>query len=198
VLFVVLLQVARPMPPRSSSPTRSIPAGVDVLPIGALTPGAAGTLSAADLCRGHRAPRTSISPALRQAVLRQYRMEDLSPDEYELDYLITPELGGVADARNLWPERYDSAVWTPHVKDDLERVMPQLVCAGAVDLATAQREIAQNWIAAYQKYFKTDRPLPRQAGVADDDDDDDEIRIRRTGTIARAERIVIAPLIGRR
>ena len=27
-----------------------------------------------------------------------------------------------------------------------------LVCAGKLDLKTAQREIASNWIEAYQKY----------------------------------------------
>jgi hypothetical protein len=34
------------------------------------------------------------------------------------------------------------------------------VCAEKVDLQTAQQDIAVNWIAAYQKYFNTDRPLP--------------------------------------
>ena len=30
-----------------------------------------------------------------------------------------------------------------------------------LDLATAQREIATNWIEAYKKYFHTDQPLAR-------------------------------------
>jgi hypothetical protein len=34
-----------------------------------------------------------------------------------------------------------------------------MVCAGKLDLSTAQREIATDWIAAYKKYFHTDRPL---------------------------------------
>jgi hypothetical protein len=34
-----------------------------------------------------------------------------------------------------------------------------LVCEGRLDLPTAQREIATNWIAAYKKYFHTDKPL---------------------------------------
>jgi len=33
-----------------------------------------------------------------------------------------------------------------------------LVCAGALDLKTAQREIATDWIAAYRKYVGTDIP----------------------------------------
>ena len=43
-----------------------------------------------------------------------------SPDEYELDYLITPELGGLADRRNLWPEPYGLRSWNAHAKDALE------------------------------------------------------------------------------
>jgi hypothetical protein len=34
-----------------------------------------------------------------------------------------------------------------------------MVCRGDVDLATAQRDIATDWIAAYRKYFHADRPV---------------------------------------
>src|SRR4029077_15433286 len=85
--------------------------------------------------------------------------------EYELDYLITPELGGSEDRLNLWPERYGGRVWNARVKDELEQLLPQLVCRGHVDLATAQRDIAVNWIAAYKKYFHTDRPVATGAAV---------------------------------
>jgi hypothetical protein len=40
-----------------------------------------------------------------------------------------------------------------------------MVCAGEVDLATAQRDIATDWIAAYKKYFHTDRPLSFQSDL---------------------------------
>jgi hypothetical protein len=29
-------------------------------------------------------------------------------------------------------------------------------------LSTAQREISQNWVAAYKKYFHTSEPLPER------------------------------------
>jgi hypothetical protein len=86
-------------------------------------------------------------------------MEAVSDDEYELDFLITPELGGTNDRRNLWPERYSSQVWNARVKDELERLLPQLVCQRKLDVAIAQRDIAANWIAAYKKYFHTSHPL---------------------------------------
>ena len=95
-------------------------------------------------------------------------MEGLPDADYELDYLITPELGGSSDRRNLWPERYGARVWNARVKDELERLLPTLVCRGAVDLADAQRDIAANWIAAYQKYFHTDRPVIAEARAVRD------------------------------
>ena len=39
-----------------------------------------------------------------------------------------------------------------HVKDRLENKLHSMVCKGEIDLKTAQREIATDWIAAYKKY----------------------------------------------
>jgi hypothetical protein len=140
------------------------------LPIRALTPGAAARIDREALCAGKLPARSPIAASTRQAVLRQYRMEGVPEQEYELDYLITPELGGTSDPRNLWPERYASGPWNARVKDDLERLLPQLVCQGSVDLTTAQRAIADNWIAAYKRYLRTDRPLAQRTAAIDDDD----------------------------
>jgi hypothetical protein len=65
----------------------------------------------------------------------------------------------VEDIHNLWPEPYSSSPWNAHVKDALEEHLHQMVCAGKLDLSTAQRDIATDWIAAYKKYFHTDKPL---------------------------------------
>lgn len=135
------------------------------LPIRALTPGATERVTADDLCAGRGPSKVAIDPAVRQAVLHDYRLDGLSDEEYELDYLITPELGGSADRRNLWPERYGSRVWNARVKDELEGLLPSLVCHGEVDLTTAQHDIAADWIAAYKKYFHTDRPVRSEARV---------------------------------
>ena len=128
--------------------------------------------------RGRRAcvstqPQSSprrLPVALRDQVLRQYRMERVSPADYELDYLITPELGGAPEAANLWPERYGLPNWNARVKDQLEDLLPRLVCSRAVPLAVAQQAIAGDWIAAYKKYFNTSVPLSGQAHLRDDDD----------------------------
>jgi hypothetical protein len=129
------------------------------LPVASLTPGATRPITTDELCAGARQDMRVIAESVRREVLRDYGMEAVSDDEYELDYLITPELGGTSDRRNLWPERYSSRLWNARVKDELERLLPQLVCQRKLDLETAQRDLADNWIAAYKKYFHTNHPL---------------------------------------
>jgi len=143
----------------------------EVRPVSYLTPGATRPVAVADLCVRRASSLQAIPARVRLAVLRDYRMESLPEHDYELDYLITPELGGSGDRRNLWPERYSSALWNARVKDELEQLLPTLVCAGTLPLAVAQRDMAADWVAAYKKYFRTDRPLhvyPPAEAAADD------------------------------
>jgi anti-sigma factor RsiW len=141
-----------------------------VLPVASITPGATWDITATELCAGTRHTRT-ITAAMRAEVVAAYRVEQVPQDRYELDYLITPELGGATDTRNLWPQAYASPVWNARIKDALEQLLPELVCSGKIDLETAQREIASDWIAAYKRYFNTDVPLQAHRGLRADDDD---------------------------
>ena len=105
-------------------------------------------------------PKNRVVPtALRQRVFEEYGIPYAHPEAYEVDYLITPALGGADDIHNLWPQSYSSTAWNARVKDALEDRMRDMVCQGNLDLAVAQSEIASDWIAAYKKYFHTDRPL---------------------------------------
>jgi hypothetical protein len=126
-------------------------------PRNTLTPGETRAITVSDVCRAESG--TPIVPvSLQQKVFQEYGIAAARPNTYEVDYLITPELGGANSIRNLWPEPY-STVWNAHVKDALEDRLHDLVCQGKVDLPTAQREIATDWIGAYKKYFHTSRPL---------------------------------------
>lgn len=124
-----------------------------------LTPGATVPVTQREVCGTVEPPVATIPVSLQQKVFERYGVA-LRPDQYEVDYLITPELGGATDIRNLWPEPYHNAVWNAHVKDQLEDRLHSMVCHGEVDLATAQRDIATDWIAAYRKYFHADAPIP--------------------------------------
>ncbi len=125
-----------------------------------LTPGATRRVTVGDVCSmAHEEVIGEVSTSLRQEVFREYGIMSPHAEDYEIDYLIAPGLGGVEDIHNLWPEPYTSRTWNAHVKDALEERLHQMVCSGQLDLPTAQRDIATNWIAAYKKYFHTDRPL---------------------------------------
>jgi hypothetical protein len=124
-----------------------------------VTPGAAILLSRAQVCAAANENNRPVPGSLQRAVLKEYGIAGNEARAYEVDYLITPALGGAEDIHNLWPQPYAVTDWNAHVKDALEDHLRDLVCTGRLDLATAQRDISTDWIAAYRKYFHTDKPL---------------------------------------
>jgi len=76
----------------------------------------------------------------------------------KVDHLISLELGGSNSLKNLWPQSYVTLPYNAHKKDVLENKLHALVCSGAIDLKTAQHEIATDWIGAYRKHVGTDIP----------------------------------------
>jgi hypothetical protein len=130
-----------------------------MIPDRSLTPGATVLMSREEVCRATSTKNKPVSSALQREVFREYGIRSAKPYAYEVDYLITPALGGADDIRNLWPESYEAIVWNARVKDQLEDYLRDRVCAGTLDLATAQQDLAVNWIDAYKRYFHTDQPL---------------------------------------
>jgi len=136
----------------------------NAVPDHTLTPGATRRVAISDVCAmPHEEVVRDVPAAVRQEVFQEYGIANARAKDYEIDFLIAPGLGGVEDIHNLWPEPFTSPTWNAHVKDDLEEQLHQMVCAGTVDLSTAQNDIATNWIAAYKKYFHTDKPLAERS-----------------------------------
>jgi hypothetical protein len=136
------------------------PFEVGALPRHSLTPGATRSVAIGDVCSmAHEEVVREVSASMRQKVFEEYGIMNAGAQEYEIDYLIAPGLGGADDIHNLWPQPYASQTWNARVKDALEERLHQLVCSGNLDLPTAQREISTDWIAAYKKYFHSDKPL---------------------------------------
>ena len=100
-------------------------------------------------------PPSSYTTALKREQIAAYGYSDARLADYEEDHLIPLELGGApADPANLWPEPYavSLADGTPdgaRVKDQLEDRLHDLVCTGALGLATAQREITADWVRTW-------------------------------------------------
>ena len=103
-------------------------------------------------------PPSSYTTALKRSQIVAYGYSDTNLADYEEDHLISLEIGGApADAANLWPEPYTVSLadGTPigaRVKDQIENKLKSLVCSRNITLATAQRLIATDWIAAWRTY----------------------------------------------
>lgn len=125
------------------------------------TPGATLDVGVQDICTpGYSKKVRNVPAPVKRDVYASYAIPGHVPGEYEVDHLISLELGGSNSIRNLWPQSYLTTPWNAHVKDALENKLHRDVCDGTVNLATAQYDIASDWIAAYQKYFHRDLPLP--------------------------------------
>jgi hypothetical protein len=127
-------------------------------PDSSLTPGAALLASSRTVCAQVNIKNKVVPAALQRKVFEEYGIAGADPRAYEVDYLVTPALGGADDIRNLWPHSYSATVWNAQVKDALEDRLREMVCDGNLELTEAQHEISANWIAAYKKYFHTDTP----------------------------------------
>ena len=141
---------------RTSRPLRTV---VVAIPRSNLTPGSVLLVSREEVCTVEHSNNRVVPVSTQRKVLEEYGISSADARSYEVDYLITPALGGSEDIHNLWPQSYDATLWNAHVKDAIEERLRSLVCAGSLDLETAQRELSQDWIAAYKKYFHTDQPL---------------------------------------
>ena len=151
---------------RGRANSDALKADAIALPRRTLTPGSTRAVQVANLCSNRDLDNDPpVNPSLEQAVFEEYGVPASSKKNYALDYLITPALGGADNIRNLWPQPY-SSTWNARVKDQLEDHLHELVCQGRVQLATAQNDIASDWIAAYKRYFNTDKPEPSLTTVA--------------------------------
>lgn len=142
---------------------------VRAVPDPQLTPGATLPITREDVCAVDVVEPARIVPAVvALKVFAAYGIDAPQPRAYEVDYLITPALGGSDNIRNFWPQPYRNTVWNAHIKDALEDHLSRLVCGRQLDLATAQQDIARDWIAAYKKYFRTGKPLPEHSAFLKD------------------------------
>ena len=155
---------------RSSEPGQAAPlaqSGPPLLPDPQITPGATLPVTRDDIAvPGYTKKVRNVPIDVKRQVYAEYGITSHQPGDYEIDHLISLELGGSNSPKNLWPQSYLTQPWNAHVKDQLENEMHDEVCSGKVELATAQHEIATDWIAAYKKYFHTNLPLSQSGGYA--------------------------------
>jgi hypothetical protein len=118
----------------------------------ACTPGAIiSTATKEEICvPGYSKNVRDVTTAEKDQVYAEYGISSHTAGEYEVDHLISLELGGSNDIANLWPEAAEPRPGF-HEKDKVENYMHDQVCNGAISLRQAQIEISTNWIAIYYK-----------------------------------------------
>lgn len=117
------------------------------VPDPALTPGAvdhsvAQWNVATTICvAGYAAKARHVTAATKRKVVAAYRRAhpDWPPGPYEIDHLISIEVGGSNEATNLWPEPLAEA----RKKDVVESRAHRAVCSGKKALEEAQKELVQ-------------------------------------------------------
>lgn len=122
------------------------------LPDPQCTPGAIfPNATVSQICQsGYASSVRNVTTSVKNKVYAEYGITSHYTGQYEVDHLVSLELGGSNDISNLWPE---AASPTPgfHQKDQVENYLHDQVCNGSVPLKTAQIEIATNWLNIYNQ-----------------------------------------------
>ncbi|HEY9151671.1 MAG TPA: HNH endonuclease signature motif containing protein [Anaerolineales bacterium] len=125
---------------------------VNALPDSDCTPGAIfPDVTVAQICKpGYSAQVRNVPDSEKNQVYAEYGIASHSPGQYEVDHLVSLELGGSNNISNLWPEPAEPRPGF-HEKDKVENYLHSQVCSGAISLQQAQLEISTNWLAVYQQ-----------------------------------------------
>lgn len=128
--------------------------GAALLPDPRITPGIATGATAAQLCSPsfRTGSVRNVPESEKHEACAEYGVKQCDK-HVEIDHLISLELGGSNDIRNLWPEPYLPNPGA-HTKDALEDRLHAMVCRSDIGLAAAQRAISTDWYAAYKRYVK--------------------------------------------
>lgn len=120
------------------------------------TPGAVLTTSTAVICKGgYTKTVRNVSTATKKKVFAEYGISYKLSGKYEVDHLISLELGGSNDISNLWPESYSIANGS-RIKDKFENYLHAQVCSGKMSLEDAQMQISGDWLSYYSAKLAAD------------------------------------------
>jgi hypothetical protein len=141
-----------------------------------LTPGAVRTTDVNEICSQGTSGLRHWSRARDDKILEEYDLPAGRHPLYEIDHLVPLGIGGSDDDKNLWaePRRSIEPEWNAERKDELERKLRQLICAGTVAVSAAQAAIAEDWTEAWQCYVEGSRehcPSPGTPAAKGDGED---------------------------
>lgn len=121
-----------------------------------MTPGDVRTTDKHSICNTKTSTLRNVTSATKKQAFKLYGLTNktgwCAAKGCEVDHLISLELGGTNDIKNLWPQSY-AGKWNARVKDKLENRLHKLICNGTVTPVDAQFAISHDWIGAYEKYL---------------------------------------------
>jgi hypothetical protein len=90
---------------------------------------------------GYAKSMRSVAQTTKEKVYVAYGILSRKNGEYAIDHLISLQLGGSNEIKNLWP----LAAEPKSKKDKVENYLHAQVCDGKMPLKDAQTAIATNW-----------------------------------------------------
>jgi uncharacterized protein YceK len=111
----------------------------------------------AQICKsGYASKVRNVPQSVKNQVYASYGIRSHRAGQYEVDHLVSLELGGSNDISNLWPE---AASPKPgfHEKDKVENYLHDQMCKGNITLTQAQIDIATNWLSVYSSMPANDK-----------------------------------------
>lgn len=124
------------------------------LPDPACTPGDVMETDTTKICQsGYAGTVRNVPESEKNQDYAAYGITSHTAGQYEVDHLVSLELGGSNNISNLWPELAEPKPGF-HEKDKVENYLHDQVCSGKVSLADAQYQIATNWLAVYNSMPK--------------------------------------------
>jgi hypothetical protein len=97
---------------------------------------------------GYAKSTRNVSTKEKSQVYQEYGVIARTSGQYEVDHLVSLELGGSNDISNLWPEAARPAPGF-HEKDKVENYLHSQVCNGSISLEQAQSEISTDWLSVF-------------------------------------------------
>lgn len=134
------------------------------LPDPVLSPGVAlAGVTADEVCRpGYARGARHVTEATKREVFERYGVPEPARGNYEVDHLISLELGGSNHISNLYCEPWDCVVngrqMGARTKDKAENATKRAVCEGRISLKEAQRIMATDWTVAYRRFVAKEFP----------------------------------------
>ena len=121
------------------------------------------TATAEQICvKGYTKTVRHVTLSMRHKVFKIYGLRKGHYRGYEVDHIISLELGGSNSMNNLFPQPYEVYISVNHVnmrmgareKDVVENNLHKKVCEGKMTLQEAQQIVLTDWVTYYLKLKK--------------------------------------------